>query len=355
MSSSINPNNINSSFPIAGQDNDSQGFRDNFTSIKTNLVTARNEISDLQNKVILKQALTGGTIVNNDMRQGLMSNVHLRGESQISIDLGTVGDPGLTLTNIDINYYEGAVYTIILNGPVDFNIINMPATTYSSVRLLIAVTNTDHYIRFSNTVNNAGFDRVEGYDHVGQTISFSAVNDFPNTAYFLFEISSQDGGVTKNINDVFRGRSFTDFDFTVNGHLTVDNSLNGDGGLTVTGDTELQGALSTAMGRVNTGYFLANVVSGQNLFANVDYHRFVANASPSPLSTIANLFITLPAAPEDGREIIISTLVPITSCFVSNMTPGVNSVYWLANTWAASGNVSVTLLYNTTVGRWMKV
>ena len=355
MSSSINPNNINSSFPIAGQDNDSQGFRDNFTSIKTNLVTARNEISDLQNKVILKQALTGTTTLNNDMRQSIMSNVHLRGESQVYIDLGTVGDPALTLTTIDINYYEGAVYTISLNGPVDFNIINMPLNTYASVKFLIEVSNTDHYIRFSNTASNAGFDRVEGYNNSGQTISFSDVNGFPNSAYFLFEISSQDGGATKNINDVFRGRSFTDFDFTVNGHLTVANDPTGDGGLTVTGDTELQGALSTAMGRVNSGYFLANVVSGQNLFANVDYHRFIANASPSPLSTIANLFITLPDAPSDGTEIIISTLVPITSCFVSNMTPGVKSVYWLANTWASSGNVSVTLLYNATVGRWMKV
>ena len=31
MTSSINPNNIDGTYPIAGQDNDSQGFRDNFT------------------------------------------------------------------------------------------------------------------------------------------------------------------------------------------------------------------------------------------------------------------------------------------------------------------------------------
>jgi hypothetical protein len=34
--SNINPNNINGSYPIAGQDNDSQGFRDNFTNILNN-------------------------------------------------------------------------------------------------------------------------------------------------------------------------------------------------------------------------------------------------------------------------------------------------------------------------------
>ena len=37
MASNINANNIDGTFPIAGQDNDSQGFRDNFTNVKTNL------------------------------------------------------------------------------------------------------------------------------------------------------------------------------------------------------------------------------------------------------------------------------------------------------------------------------
>ena len=34
MASSITPTNISVTFPIAGQDNDSQGFRDNFNNIK---------------------------------------------------------------------------------------------------------------------------------------------------------------------------------------------------------------------------------------------------------------------------------------------------------------------------------
>ena len=35
MASSINPSNVDGTYPVAGQDNDSQGFRDNFTNIKT--------------------------------------------------------------------------------------------------------------------------------------------------------------------------------------------------------------------------------------------------------------------------------------------------------------------------------
>jgi hypothetical protein len=51
MSSNINPNNINGNFPVAGQDNDSQGFRDNFTNILNNFSFASTEITNLQNTV----------------------------------------------------------------------------------------------------------------------------------------------------------------------------------------------------------------------------------------------------------------------------------------------------------------
>jgi hypothetical protein len=48
MASLINPTNIDVTYPIAGQDNDTQGFRDNFNNIKNNLTTAKNEITAIQ-------------------------------------------------------------------------------------------------------------------------------------------------------------------------------------------------------------------------------------------------------------------------------------------------------------------
>ena len=44
MASNINANNIDGTYPIAGQDNDSQGFRDNFTNIKNNFTNAKSEM-----------------------------------------------------------------------------------------------------------------------------------------------------------------------------------------------------------------------------------------------------------------------------------------------------------------------
>ena len=36
MASNIVPGNVDGTFPVAGKDNSSQGFRDNFTAIKNN-------------------------------------------------------------------------------------------------------------------------------------------------------------------------------------------------------------------------------------------------------------------------------------------------------------------------------
>jgi hypothetical protein len=48
MTSNIDPNTINAQFPVEGQDNPSQGFRDNFSAIKNNFIAANLEISSLQ-------------------------------------------------------------------------------------------------------------------------------------------------------------------------------------------------------------------------------------------------------------------------------------------------------------------
>jgi hypothetical protein len=48
VTSNINFAAINENFPVAGQDNDTQTFRDNFDTIKTNFSEAKTEITDLQ-------------------------------------------------------------------------------------------------------------------------------------------------------------------------------------------------------------------------------------------------------------------------------------------------------------------
>ncbi len=54
MASNINTSIIDTTFPIAGQDNDSQGFRDNFTNTNQNFIAAKTEIEALQNEEIIQ-------------------------------------------------------------------------------------------------------------------------------------------------------------------------------------------------------------------------------------------------------------------------------------------------------------
>jgi hypothetical protein len=48
LTSLINFAAINENFPVAGQDNDTQTFRDNFSTIRDNFEAAKTEITDLQ-------------------------------------------------------------------------------------------------------------------------------------------------------------------------------------------------------------------------------------------------------------------------------------------------------------------
>ena len=77
MTSQINPNNIDGNYPVPGVPNNTQGFRSNFTETATNFQYAADEITDLQNKAVLKQALAGTTLDNNK-NDGLISAVKLQ-------------------------------------------------------------------------------------------------------------------------------------------------------------------------------------------------------------------------------------------------------------------------------------
>jgi hypothetical protein len=326
MSSNINPNNIDGYFPIAGQDNDSQGFRDNFTNIKNNLNFAKNEISDIQNKAILKSPLSGTGTVNNNMAGAILSNVSLNSDSHIFLDHGTIGDPGIT-TNYDLDYWLATVHAVTTAGSLNFSLRNFPLGKFASIRLLINVTNTAHTIYFDGTSNQNGFNRIEGFQSSGSLITFSSANTFPQV--FMFEISSPDGGSTINVVDLFRGRSKTDGNLTVNGKLTVTNGL------------------------IDSNLLELTIASNVNVMANVNYHTWILNTISS--ATIANAWITLPAVAEHGREIIISTLAPITSANITTANLTLGNVKWSNTSIFSNGNVSAKFVYSTTSSAWLKV
>ena len=85
MTSLINITNIDITYPIAGQDNDTQGFRTNFQNIRNNFVTARSEITALQSNV--ETILTTiDTVVTANTVPETSSSIGTKGQLAVDTD-----------------------------------------------------------------------------------------------------------------------------------------------------------------------------------------------------------------------------------------------------------------------------
>jgi hypothetical protein len=195
MSSNINPNNIDTTYPVAGQDNDSQGFRDNFTNIKNNFTEAQDEINDLQTKVVLKSALTGGTLDNNFDGSVLKA-------AKVQDFRETVNVIGTVSGSQTLNYASGHYHTLTTSGSVSIAFSNLPATaSHGKLRLAITVANTAHTLTLPAAVSQ-GTTGIQGLS--GSVITFATAGTY------IFEFTTSDGGTTIHINELSRPRNSFD-------------------------------------------------------------------------------------------------------------------------------------------------
>lgn len=196
MSSNINPNNIDTTYPIAGQDNDSQGFRDNFTNIKTNFQYAEDEISDLQTKVILKSALTGTTLDNN-MDGAPISNATLNGCRTTRISLGNASTQTIPGT-LPINYAAGEFHTFTLDYDSTLDFQNWPSAGNGSwVRVIVTVSSTSYTLTLPSAVS-IGYQTIQGINLSTKKITFG------QTGTYSFEFTTSNGGSTITVQDLSR-------------------------------------------------------------------------------------------------------------------------------------------------------
>jgi hypothetical protein len=181
MASQINPNDIDGAYPVAGQDNNSQGFRDNFTNTKTNFTYAANEITALQTNGVF-------TNVDNNMNNYDIAAVNLNDVSTNRITIAT------TTGAISINYASGQYQTIgTTTGSISLSFTNFPASGYyGSVCIRITVGSTAHTVTLpaAVSVNAVG---IQGY--ASNVITFAA------TGVYEFNFGSSDGGSTITITE----------------------------------------------------------------------------------------------------------------------------------------------------------
>ena len=265
MSSSINPQNINGNYPVAGQDNDSQGFRDNFTNIKNNLSFAKTELEDLQNKAILRLALTGGSTPENNMNGTLLVGPQLKNATETSNSLVAVG--GSLLLDYSTGHLHHTTIDAI-SGSVVLAFLNWPATSfgYGKVRLRVDVADVTYTLTLPGTVS-IGYSDIQGIS--GNTVSFTS------TGTYLFEFSSYDGGATIIMQDLLRNykTSFSNISsfesITISGNADVGGNIRTGNITTVAGTNnslyiDPDGNGSVIFG-TSTPVFIQNAASASNV------------------------------------------------------------------------------------------
>ena len=192
MTSAINPNDINGAYPVAGQDNDSQGFRDNFTNTATNFQYAADEITDLQSNVVLKAGLTGQPL-NNDMNGSPLFNYEASQVAQTALLIGSTSGPSVTL-----NWDNGSYQTLTTNASISLGFTNFPAAgVAASIVLQITVSSTAHTLNIGTAVT-IGTSNLQGYA--------SNIITFNKTGTYTYEFSTVDGGANISIVDLTRNR-----------------------------------------------------------------------------------------------------------------------------------------------------
>ncbi len=190
MTSQINPSNIDATYPVAGQPNNTQGFRDNFTATQTNFNYAATEITDLQNKAVLKAALTGTTLDNN-MNDALLYAAKIQDFSATAVNLTTTSGP------VTVDYTTGHYQSLSPStGSVTLGFTKWPAANnYGYIRLRIYITNTAYTVTLPAAATQ-GIAGIQGLS--GSTITFGA------TGYYEFAFSTVDGGTTITVFDLNR-------------------------------------------------------------------------------------------------------------------------------------------------------
>ena len=378
--STINTNPINVNYPVPGVNNNSQGFRDNFASIVTNLNAAGAEITDLQNKVVVKQALIGTTI-NNDMANTLISNASTRSFRATTYNLGNAL-AGTVLVNVSLADVQYG--TISANTTINFGSW-APSGTQSNVQLNLSISNNLSTISFpANVVLSAdtGATTLENYSNIAGNLAVTVPNGVSQLNYL---VSTTNCGDTLYISPINRPRQSTQiqqrlvpptgFQGDVNGDIAVGTSFNQ---LTITGantDPFLTTSGNTAQlytdlpivftgisldGNivVGTTYYVRNVVSSTTftVSASIGGSNVAIGANTSGTTMLSNPVTYVYIATDEYNSTACATSVTNTfsstnlitlSGNLSSITSAVNSpIIFTAN---MGGLVSNTVYYIKTV------
>lgn len=203
MTSAINTSPINPNYPVPGINNSSQGFRDNFASIQTNLNTAANEITQLQNSSLLKQALPG-QVLNNDMANTAIQNALTIGFRNTVTPMGANLSSGSTLyVNPQVSdVFWGTFQTsnVAVTANLNFEANSwFPANTSGNVTVQLTASNASPVVLQMPPqvvqTSNSGVNSLQNYTNGNVTI--------PAGSTVTYQFSSRDSGNTVYVQPLY--------------------------------------------------------------------------------------------------------------------------------------------------------
>jgi len=193
MASDITPGNIDGTYPIAGIDNDSQGFRTNFTNTSTNLAFAKAELEDLQSKSILKAPLDGEGSTDNDMQGEVLQAATLLDTRE------TIYAHGTLTGAVVLDHQNGQYQTVTSSGSLVVSFTNFPGTAgtpvFGRVRLEVTIADISHTVTIPSSVT-IGVDSIRGLS--GLVITFDAIGTY------VFDFTNYDNSADWTIIDQTR-------------------------------------------------------------------------------------------------------------------------------------------------------
>lgn len=142
---------IDELFPIAGIENDSQGFRDNYNIIKTSLGIAKSEIEALE--LSTAKLTTNNDFNGNTIRNATLSEVY-----------GTVRNYTAQIipqSAVDISLTDGEFHNIVVSGNTLLTFKDWPApAVHANIRItLTSNTSIARTVTFG-TINSGIFKKI---------------------------------------------------------------------------------------------------------------------------------------------------------------------------------------------------
>jgi hypothetical protein len=362
--SNINPQNIDGTYPIAGQDNNSQGFRDNFTNTVNNFTFAAAELTDLQTYAVLKGPLgsVGQTgTPTNTMNYTYITQPQLLQAVETKYDFGTIS----TGASFQVDWTQGHFQTIAVSGTATMSFASTwPATNlYTRLRLQVTTANTT-VLTLPSSITNV--NSIQGYTS-GTSVSLP-------TGTYVFEFATYDAGSTVTINDLLRNYN-TEISgntgvFTTITATTITATGNVIGGLgqfaalnaTPIGNatastgafTSLSAAGITNSGaQIETGYQQLKPTGNIAVTANIGINRVLLHPTGAIVSFGAN--VTLPNTQVDGTIISISSNVTIASLAITPSWNGVVTVSPYGNVGPVTAGTVNRFIYIAADKIWYKI